>query len=164
MEIGSVTSLVMVCISILSAFWAGFRFVSNGDEAIRREIGIQSDTLRREIASVQKEAALLIDKVGESEAKQRHATANNMQAVTAKLEMELRQLQREAVRLEQMQAVENRLNGALGKIEIKVDRLAESLTEIAAIKTQMAAVLTAMTRISDRLDEDNGVRRNTRVT
>lgn len=153
MEIGSVTSLVSASLAVLVAFFGGFRFVV-----------AQGDALRREIAAAQREAALQVEKLSESEAKQRHTANNNTQALLSKLEIDIRTLQREAVRHEQMQALENRLNGALSKIEIKVDRLSESLSEIVAIKAQMTTVLATLSRISDRLDEDGGVRRNTRVT
>jgi phosphoketolase len=153
MDIGNVASLISVSLAVLLAFFGGFRFIVAQGEALRREIG-----------SVSKEAALLVDKLAESEAKQRHSANNYIQTLLAKLELEFRQLQREAVRLEQMQAVEQRLNGALGKIEVKVDRLSDSLAVIEAMKAQMQTILSTMSRISDRLDEDSGVRRNTRVT
>lgn len=152
MEIGSITSLVSVSLACLIAFLGGFRYVT-----------AQAEALRREIAAAQKEAALLVDKAAESEAKQRHAGANAAQVFLAKLENELRTLQREAVRHEQMQALEQRLNGALGKIEMKVDRMAEGMTEIVAIRTKLDAVLVAMSRINDKLDDEDGVRRNSRV-
>lgn len=162
MEIGSLASVVSAFLGFLATLWTVYRYISNSDDALRRDMSVQTDTLRREIAAANKEAVLLIDKMAESEAKQRHAMANQTQATLIKLETDLRTLQREAVRTEQMQAVENRLNGALGKIEVKVDRLSDSLAVIEAMKTQMQTILATMSRISDRLDEDNGIRRNTR--
>lgn len=152
MEFGSFTSLLSVSLAALIAFVGGFRYVT-----------AQAEALRREILSAQENARLLVDKASESEAKQRHAAANTMQLLIAKVETELRTLQREAVRHEQMNALEARLNTSLSKIEGKVDRLAESVQEIIAIRTKLDSVLSTMTRISDRLDEAGGVQKNTRV-
>lgn len=152
MEIGSVTSLITSSLGLLLALLGGFRYIT-----------AQDDSLRREIEAAKKEAALLVEKAAESEAKQRHSASNAAQIFLSKIELELRTLQREAVRHEQMQALEQRLNGALSKIEMKVDRMAEGMGEIIAIRTKLDAVLVAMSRINDKLDDDDGVRRNTRV-
>lgn len=152
MEFGSFTSLLSVSLAALIAFVGGFRYMT-----------AQADALRREIASAQDQARLLVEKAAESEAKQRHAAANTIQLMLAKTESELRVLQREAVRHEQMDALEARLNSSLNKIEGKVDRLGDSVQEIIAIRTKLDSVLTTMARISDRLDEQNGVQKNTRV-
>lgn len=153
MEFGSVTSLITTSLALLLALLAGFRYIT-----------AQDDGLRREIDAAKKEAALLVEKAAESEAKQRHSSSNAIQVFLGKLESDLRTLQREAVRHEQMQALESRLNGGLNKIEMKVDRMAEGMTEIVAIRTKLDAVLVAMSRVSDRFDDEGGVRRNTRVT
>lgn len=152
MEFGSVTSLGSLVLAALVTFLGGFRYVS-----------AQNESLRREIMSAQDQARLLIEKASESESKQRHTMASSLQLMLAKQEGELRDLQRTTVRHEQMDALEIRLNVSLSKLEIKVDRLGEQMQEIIAIRTKLEAVLNMMSRINDRLDEDNGTRKNTRL-
>jgi hypothetical protein len=69
------------------------------------------------------------------------------------MEQDIRTIQREAVRHEQLSSLENRLQGGLAKIEVKVDKLAENAAEIIAIRAQLAGVGTRVERINDRLDE-----------
>ena len=152
MEIGSLTSVVSVGMGFVIAILGGFRYVT-----------AQIESVRREITAVEKTAQLFAEKVAETEAKQRHTAANSAQMYLAKLEGELRTLQREAVRQEQMDALEQRLSNALTKIEVKVDKLAETASEITAIKTVLTVVNSRLERISDRLDEDRGVAKNTRA-
>lgn len=152
MEVGSLTSLGGLVITTVASLFGIFRYMS-----------AQTENLRREIATTNETARLLIEKASEAEAKQRHALANTISTEAAKQEMQLRDLQRTTVRHEQMDAVEVRLNASLNKIEGKVDRMGEQLTEIISLRTKLDSVLGTLTRISDRLDEDNGVRKNTRV-
>lgn len=152
MEVGSITSLVSVSLGLLLAILGGFRYVT-----------AQVESLRREITAVEKQAQLYADKIGEAESRQRHSANNTSQILIAKLENEVRTLSREAVRQEQMDALEQRLSSALAKIEVKVDRLAETSSEIVAIKAVLTTVNARLERISDRLDEQHGVAKNTRI-
>lgn len=152
MEFGNVTSLASVTLATLVAFLGAFRYIT-----------AQSEALRREIAAVEKTAQLMADKASEAEARQRHTANNNIQVLIGKLEADIRTLQRETVRQEQMDALESRLQGVLNKIEIKVDKLAETANEIVAIRTTLSIVNGRLERISDRLDEQHGVAKNTRV-
>lgn len=151
MEIGSLTSIISVGLGFVLAILGGFRYVS-----------AQVESIRREIAAVEKTAQLFAEKVAEGEAKQRHSANNQAQMFIAKIEADLRTLQREAVRQDQMDALEARLSSALTKIEVKVDKLAETASEITAIKTVLTVVNNRLERISDRLDEAGGVSKNTR--
>lgn len=151
MELGSITSLVSVTLAMLLALLGGFRYVT-----------AQVESLRREITGVEKSALLMSEKAGEAEARQRHQANNSMQIIITKLEQDIRTLQREAVRHEQLASLETRLQGGLNKIETKVDKLAESATEIVSIRTQLTIVNGRLERISDRLDESHGITKNTR--
>lgn len=152
MEIGSVASFISIAIAVLVALAGTFRFIAT-----------QVESLRREIDSAEKNAQLIADKAAEAEARQRHQANNGMQIVVTKLEQDIRTLQREAVRHEQLTSLETRLQGGLNKIEVKVDKLAESATEIVSIRTQLTIVNGRLERISDRLDESHGVTKNTRA-
>lgn len=151
MELGSVTSIVSVALAILIALAGIFRYIT-----------AQVDSIRREIDTAEKNSQLQSEKVGEAEARQRHQANNSMQVVVSKLELDIRTLQREAVRHEQLAALESRIQGALTKIETKVDKLAETAAEIVAIRTQLTIVNSRLERISDRLDEQHGIAKNTR--
>lgn len=152
MDIGNLTSLGGLTITTIGALFGIFRYMT-----------AQAEGLRREINAVQDNTRLLIEKSAEAESKLRHSLAAQMTIEYSKQEIQLRDLQRTTVRHEQMDAVEIRLNASLGKIETKVDRMAEQLTEIIAIKSKLDIVMQTMTRINDRFDEENGIRKNTRV-
>lgn len=152
MEVGSVTSLVSVTLAMLIALLGGFRYITAMAEA-----------LRREITAVKESALLMAEKAGEAEARQRHQANNNMQGIIAKLESDLRTVQREGVRQEQMNALETRIQGALTKIETKVDKLTEATAEISNLRTTLQSLNNRLERISDRLDEQHGVMKNTRA-
>jgi hypothetical protein len=151
-EVGNLASIASVSLAFLLAIVGGFRYVT-----------AQVDSLRREILAVEKNAQLFAEKSAETEARQRHSATNSMQVFLTKMESEVRTLQREAVRQDQMDALENRLSSALSKIEIKVDKLSENAAEIVAIKTVLTVVNSRLERISDRLDEAGGVNKNTRT-
>lgn len=141
MEAQQYISMASVALAALMALFGGFRYVT-----------AQVEGLRREIVSAEEKARLLIDKAIEHESKQRHASNNNVQIITSKIENEIRQIQRETVRHEQMDALEARVTNALSKIEAKVDRLAETAGEIAAIKQNLAQVTVRLDKLLDRLE------------
>lgn len=145
MEIGNLSSIISVALAVLVAIVGSFRYITAQVESIRREMTQQAEGAR-----------LYADKVGEAEARQRHSVSNATQIITAKLESELRTLQREAVRQEQMDALEGRIQSALSKIETKVDKLADAVSEITAIKMTVTTMAARMERIADRLDEQSG--------
>lgn len=151
-EVGNLASIASVSLAFLLAIVGGFRYVT-----------AQVDSLRREIAAVEKNAQLFAEKAAETESKQRHSANNATQVFIAKIEGDIRTLQRETVRQEQMDALETRLSSALAKIEVKVDKLAETAAEIVAIRTHLVSVNSRLERISDRLDEQHGVMKNTRA-
>lgn len=151
-EVGNLASIASVSLAFLLAIIGGFRYIT-----------AQVESIRREITAVEKNAQLFAEKAAETESKQRHNANNAVQVFIAKIESDIRTLQRETVRQEQMDALENRLSNALAKIEIKVDKLAETAAEIVAIRTQLVTVNNRLERISDRLDEQHGIAKNTRA-
>jgi peptidoglycan hydrolase CwlO-like protein len=118
-----------------------------------RYVTAMADALRREIAAVKEESRLFAEKVGEGEARQRHSMANTIQTLVAKQEADIRQLQREAVRQEQLNALEGRLGQALSKIEAKLDRVTETAAEVGAMKVTLAAVTVQLDRLDKKLDD-----------
>lgn len=116
-----------------------------------RYISVQVETIRREMETRGEAARLYSDKSTEKEAKARHDVANASQAAIATLTVEMRQLQREAVRHDQMKASEERMLSLLNKIEAKVDRLAETSAEISVIKVSLSAIATRLDDMNKRL-------------
>lgn len=152
MELGSIATVITVSLAVLGAIAGVFRFIST-----------QVDSLRREILSVQQNGQLLVEKATESESRQRHSLANVIQVAQTKMELEIRSIQKETVRHEQMDALEIRLNTSLAKIEAKLEKLTEATAELISIRTQLGSVNSRLERISDRLDEQHGVAKNTRI-
>lgn len=134
-------SMASVALAALMALFGGFRYVTAQVEGLRREIGAAEEKSR-----------LLVEKQAESMSKQVHQYANSAQTVSATLQTELRALQQTAVRHEQMDALESRLNTSLSKIEVKVDRLAETAGEIVAIKVQLQTTNSQLERLITRLE------------
>lgn len=143
MEIGSLSSIVSVALAMLLALFGAFRYVTAQGEALRREIGSASE-----------KATLLVDKLSESEGKRRHDLANQMQSTYAKLEVDMRSLQRDAVTQQQINALEARVGTTLSKIEQKVDRLGETSAEIAAMRITLQTLAQQIDRMSRRLDKE----------
>ncbi len=141
MEPQNYISMASVALAALMALFGGFRYVT-----------AQVEGLRREIVSAEEKARLLIDKAQESEAKQRHASNNNIATLMAKMEGDIRTLQRETVRHEQMNSLEARMQASLAKIEAKVDKLAETAGEIVAIKQQLGQVNHRLERLLERME------------
>lgn len=152
MEVGSISSVASVALACLLALLGGFRYVT-----------AQVEALRREIAGVEKNAQLFAEKAAETESRQRHSANNTVQVLVAKLEHDIRGLQRESVRQEQMEALEARLQSGLSKIETKVDKLAETTIKVVAMEQLLNTLANRLERISDRLDEQGGVMKNTRA-
>lgn len=151
-DLSGITAIVSATLALLAFVIGGFRYMTAGFDAIRREI-----------VAVKDNAQLVADKVGESEAKQRHSQYNAAQALIGRVESDVRTLQREAVSQEQLVAVEARLTVSVGKVESKVDKIVEQVGEITALRTVLSQVTERLGRISDRLDETHGVARNTRA-
>lgn len=141
MEPQNYISMASVALAALVALFGGFRFVT-----------AQVESLRREIASAEEKARLLVEKAAESESKQRHTLANTVQSTLASIQLEMRALQREAVRHEQMEALESRLNASLTKIETKVDRLAETAGKIVMLEQALSTLTGRIEKVADKLE------------
>lgn len=112
-------------------------------------------SIRREIESADKGVRAYADAVGKNETAERQAMATQVQAVVNKLETDLRVLQRDAVRQDQMEASERRLHTSIGKLEAKVDKLADATNEMISMKQTLNLILTRMERVSDKMEKDS---------
>ena len=133
MELQQIISLASLAFTIFVGLIGGFRFIH-----------VQVDTLRREIASSYEKAELLIGKEREANSKARHDLANSIQSAYSTLAVEVKQLQRESVRHDQMKSSEDRMNTQLSKIEAKLDRMSEGLTELAALRMAVTGLVARM--------------------
>jgi len=123
----------------------------------------QAKTLKDDISGVEQrsEAGLrhLEEKMGllvkaslETEAKSRHDLANKCATDLARIEMTIRQLDRDAARKEEMHAVERRLGESLAKFEAKLDRLSDGLAKVAAFDGNVRGLSDKMTWLAERID------------
>jgi cell division protein FtsX len=126
-EWGSVASLISVAITLLLTLFGAFRFVT-----------AMADTLRKEIDAAKENSRLIAEKGDEAEARHRHAMANQLQQLVGKMDADIRQLQRETVRQEQLNSLESRIGNSLGKIEAKVDKFSEMAAELHGVKAMLA--------------------------
>src|SRR6478735_4683269 len=133
------STLSVVCISGLLLLLGCLRYVT-----------AQTVSIRREIEAAEKGVRTYADGVGMAESSARQAMAVQVQQVVSKLEADLRVLQRDAVRQDQMEASERRLHTSIGKLEAKVDKLADATNEMIAMKQTLGMILTRMERVSDK--------------
>ena len=145
MEPQQYISLASVALAALIALLGGFRYIT-----------AQVESLRREITSSEEKARLQVEKAVEGEAKNRLGGDNAISVSVTALQQDMRQIQREAVRHEQMDQLEGRMHNSLSKIEGKVDKLAENAGEITAIKQSLAMINSRLERLVDRLDPGKG--------
>lgn len=141
-EITTITSVITASLAVLLALVGSFRYLTAIVESVKREISIG-----------EKNASLMAEKAAEGEARQRLAATTTLNIQLAKIESDVRVLQRESVRQEQFSALENRLQTALTKIETKVDKLGDATSKIGSIETILMALSSRMERITDRIDE-----------
>jgi hypothetical protein len=148
MDVTSWATILGVGTTILGVFFAFFRFVASGTEAIRTEMGEQLRIARNE-------GEARITKMAETEMRSRNAMIGNVTAVTKKIDADLDRLKRESVRREEMASLEARMNGILMKIETKLDYLVEKLGDWRGLEAQIKLTGERLDGISKRLERND---------
>lgn len=144
-SLGEVTTLIGALAGIVTVVLALLGYVSSQSKALRETI------MSGDKASVV-EAARLCD----GEGKQRHSMANVMQTQVVQVRNDVETLKREAVRRDDLNALDVRWGQSLSRLESKLDRQAEQLTELAALKATMASCTERLGEVMKRLDTRAG--------
>jgi len=148
MDVMSWAAILGAGTTILGMFFAFFRFVASGTEAVRTEMGEQ-------IRIARNESELRITKVAETEMRSRNTMIGNVTAVTKKIEADLDRVKRESVRREEMASLETRMNGILMKIETKLDYVVEKLGDWKGLEAQIKLTGERLDGISKRLERND---------
>ena len=141
-------AFVALLITAGSVQWALFRMVTAAGEKLAPVLEATRKELEAEIA---KQALVAANSLNEYRALS-NATVAKLESGTAahltKLEGDIERLKRDAVRREDMAAIESRLTAMLVKMENKVDTITDKLMGFALLEKQ---VQTMDVRLSDTL-------------
>ena len=139
---------VALLITAGSVQWALFRMVAAAGEKLAPVL----DATRKELdAEIAKQALVSANALNEYRALANATIAkleSNANASITKLEADIERLKRDAVRREDMSAIESRLTAMLVKMENKVDAITDKLMGFALLEKQ---VQTIDVRLSDSL-------------
>lgn len=141
MEAQQYISLGSFAFTVLVALFGAFRYIT-----------VQVDTVRREIGTTAENLKLLLEKEAEKQSKARHDSNNAAQVAIASVASEVKQLQRETVRQDQMKASEDRMLNLLNKIENKVDKLADGFAKMATFEATLTATMVRLDKIATRFN------------
>lgn len=140
MNSGDITlaSFVGACMSVLGGAWALVRYFHG------------------RIESVVEHTESLISIAEERQSKLRHDALNNVHVAIARLDLNLEQLRREAVRREEMSQLELRFGSRLEKIETRLEKMGELLPMIVerldGLKQANLQILERNRRVDDARD------------
>jgi len=148
MDVMNWATLLGAGTTVLGVFFAFFRFVASGTEAVRTEISEQLRIARTE-------SELRMTKMAETEMRSRNAMIGNVTSATKKIEADLDRVKRESVRREEMASLEARMNGILMKIETKLDYLVEKLGDWRGLEAQIKLTGERLDGISKRLERND---------
>lgn len=102
--------------------------------------------------ATRKEAELRSNEVSARESKARHDLANELSNQLAVFAQSIKQLERDAVRKDEVTAMEGRQTAIYSKIEGKVDHLQERLNKLDVVEAQGRTNAAVLEKILDRLD------------
>lgn len=85
--------------------------------------------------------------LAESESKRRHDLGNNVHAKLGTMELNLNRLEREAVRRDELSAMEGRINLVFDKLFAKLDMVTDRMAAVPMLEKQVAAVETKLDRL-----------------
>lgn len=144
MEWGSLATWAGLAWAVLMVAVGSILFVVRQSTQHDKDLAAAEAALRREFA-------LAVDGIKAVESKARHDIRAECMNAQAGITLEVRALQREAVRREEHNALETRLGQGLSKLETKVDRLAEAVGNLGNIGK-------AVERLEEKIDRfvDNG--------
>jgi hypothetical protein len=148
MDVAAWATLLGVGTTMLGVFFAFFRFVAAGTDAVRAEL---SEQLR----AASTESEVRINKIAESETRSRNIMMGNITALTTKIETDLDRLKRETVRREELASHETRMNAILVKIETKLDGIVEKVGDWRGLEAQIKLTGERLDGISKRLERRN---------
>jgi hypothetical protein len=120
--IGAAAFLLTAGIAVVGAV----KWINTLAEAIRKECLQATSTARTELV-------LILEKATESEAKQRHALANQTTGVTIELRRDVEEIKKDTVRRVEMTQMEQRLVGRVDSLERKMDHQGEKLSELTSV-------------------------------
>ena len=133
-------ALIALMVTLGGVLWTLFRMVADAGnkqapviEAARKELSAEIEGARRELAAE-------IDKQVAINDRGRHDLRNTVQNSFTKVETDLDRLKREAVRREDMSAIETRLTAMLAKMETKLDKMGEHLSDYKALEKQVGSM------------------------
>ena len=109
----------------------------------------QSKNLREVISSGDKA-------MSEVAAKQRHDLANQFQMSASTMRADIETLKRETVRKDEVTAMDNRWSGNFVRLEAKLDRVAEQLSQVAALEVSIRSCSEQLSSVGKRLDAREG--------
>ena len=112
-------------------------------------VSTQSKNLREVISSGDKATS-------EAASKQRHDLANQFQITASTMRADIETLKREAVRKDEVTAMDNRWSGNFVRLEAKLDRVAEQLSHVAALEVSIRSCSEQLGTVAKRLDAREG--------
>ena len=141
-------AFIALLITAGSVQWALFRMVTAAGEKLSPVLEATKRELENEIS---KQALVAANALQEHRALSSAAIAKleaNTAAALSKLDTDIERLKREAVRREDMSAIESRLTAMLVKMENKVDQITDKLMGFSLLEKQ---VQTIDLRLSDNI-------------
>ncbi|HWL69161.1 MAG TPA: hypothetical protein VNS22_12340 [Geminicoccus sp.] len=141
---------LVIAFASLSVAFLGFRAAQS--KSLKDDISGVEQRSEAGLRHLEEKMTLLVQGALEREAKSRHDLANKVQADQARMEMLIRQLDRDAARKEEMHAVERRLGESLAKFEAKLDRLGDGLSKMAAFDGNVRGLSDKMTWLAERIE------------
>ncbi|MGI4950409.1 MAG: hypothetical protein ACRYGM_01255 [Janthinobacterium lividum] len=88
--------------------------------------------------------------------RQRHDLENRFQMTWGMMRADIETLKREAVRKDEVAAMDNRWSGNFVRLEAKLDRVAEQLSQVAALEVSIRACSAQLGSVAKRLDAREG--------
>ena len=119
-------------------------------------VSTQSKNLREVISTGDASARTYSDTLFAQTGKSRHDLANQMQLSSNMMRADIETLKREAVRKDEVTAMDNRWAGNFVRLEAKLDRLAEQLNHVAALEVGIRACSEQLASVAKRLDAREG--------
>lgn len=148
-----ITSPLIAFLALLftagAALAALFRLVNTTTQSVRTELVAEIAASRATIGTVRAELIGEIEKQAALASKSRHDQANLIQLNMNRIEVDVERLKREAVRREDMSAIENRLTAMLTKMEGKVDIIAEKVGAFTVLEKQVQQIDSRLSSILD---------------
>lgn len=142
---GLLLSLIAVMVGI-------FGFRATQAKALKDDL---SGVEQRSIAGLkhlEDKVGLMVKSASDVESKARHDLAGTVSREVARLDVQMRQLDRDAARKEEMHAVERRMTESLSKLEAKIDRLTDGMSKMAAFDGNVRQLTEKLGWLAERIE------------